>query len=76
MRTIKSISPTDDYHLLIQFENGVEKNFDIKPFLALPVFSALNDKNVFKTVINKGYFIEWQNGEIDLSADTLWHEGK
>ena len=25
---------------------------------------------------NRGYYIEWPALEIDLSADTLWHEGK
>lgn len=76
MRNIVSITPTDDFLLLVKFENGIEKKFDIKPFLELPAFSLLKDKTVFKTVSNRGYFIEWYNEEIDLSADTLWHEGK
>jgi hypothetical protein len=76
MRSITSIIPTDDFLLLIKFENGVEKKFDIRPLLELPAFSPLKDTSVFKKVSNKGYFIEWQNEEIDLSADTLWHEGK
>ncbi len=76
MRNIVSITPTDDFLLLMKFENGIEKKFDIKPFLKSPVFFPLKDKTVLKTVSNKGYFIEWQNEEIDLSADILWHEGK
>jgi hypothetical protein len=76
MRSIASITPTDDFLLLIKFENGIEKKFDVKPLLELPVFLPLKDKAVFKIVCNKGYFIEWQNEEIDLSAHTLWHEGR
>ncbi len=76
MRSIVSLVPTDDFLLLIKFENGVEKKFDIRPLLELPAFSPLKDTSVFKKVSNKGYFVEWQNEEIDLSADTLWHEGK
>jgi hypothetical protein len=76
MRNIVSITPTDDFLLLVKFQSGDEKKFDLKPFLELPAFFPLKDKNIFKKVSNKGYFIEWQNEEIDLSADTLWHEGK
>jgi len=76
MRNVISITPTEDFLLLVKFESGIEKKFDIKPLLELPAFSPLKDTSVFKTVRNKGYFVEWQNEEIDLSADTLWHEGK
>ena len=64
----------DDYHLQVKFENGIEKNFDVNPLLKFPAFSPLKDKAIFRTVSNRGYFIEWSNEEIDLSADTLWHE--
>jgi hypothetical protein len=40
------------------------------------MFKVLSDFNNFCEVKNKKYFIEWEKYELDLSADTLWHEGK
>ena len=76
MKQINSISAESNFQLLITFEGGIEKQFDLKPYFQYPVFSALRDEKIFKTVVNKNYFIEWENQEVDLSADTLWHEGR
>ena len=76
MRTITSLQVEENFLLNILFDNGTEKIFDMKPYLQLPVFICLNQPSVFNKVVNKGYFIEWADDEIDLSADTLWHEGK
>lgn len=76
MKQISTIQTLTDFQLHIKFDDGTEKYFDIKPYFKFPVFSILKDEKIFKSVINKNYFIEWQNHEIDLSADTLWHEGK
>lgn len=76
MKQINSIQTLTDFQLQITFEDGTEKRFDLKPYFKFPVFSILKDENIFRSVVNKNYFIEWQNHEIDLSADTLWHEGK
>jgi hypothetical protein len=75
MRNIINITPNPaDFTILVEFENSIKK-YDCKPLLNLPAFLPLNDKYIFKKVINKGYFIEWTQEEIDLSADTLWHDG-
>lgn len=76
MRKITALVPTENYLLQIQFDNGTQKVFDMKPYLHLPVFSELEKPEQFKKVVNKGYYIEWAALEVDLSADTLWHEGK
>ena len=77
MRKIISLAPIDGFQLLVRFDNDIQKKVDLKPYLDKPVFSVFtNNEELFRTVINKGYFIEWPSLEIDLSADTLWHEGK
>jgi hypothetical protein len=76
MRKIIGLKPLDNFVLEVTFENDYLKLFDFKNYLNLPVFAVLNNNEIFKTVKNKLYFIEWENYEIDLSADTLWHEGK
>ena len=76
MRKISSLVPLENFQLLVQFENGIQKTFDLKPYFNYPVFSVLKNQNEFNKVINHQYFIEWKEHEVDLSADTLWHDGK
>lgn len=76
MRKIESLQAVDNYILRLEFEKGQMRIFDLKPYLKLPAFEPLNNSEVFKNVVNKKYFIEWSALEIDLSADTLWHESK
>jgi hypothetical protein len=76
MRKIIAVKPLDNYILEVEFENNCIKLFDFSLYLSYPVFKILKDINNFNKVVNKGYFIEWETFELDLSADTLWHEGK
>jgi len=76
MRKIIAVKPIDNYILEVEFENNCIKLFDFSLYLSYPVFKILKDINNFNKVVNKGYFIEWETFELDLSADTLWHEGK
>lgn len=74
MRTLTDIKPLNNYRLKCLFNDGTEKIADIKPFLDKEAFRPLTDPHVFtSTLYNGGYFVAWKNGEIDLSADTLWH---
>ena len=75
MKKIVSLSPKEDFQFHLTFDDGTEKKFDLKPYFKFPVFSILKDNNLFQSVINRGYFIDWKGEEIDLRADTLWHEG-
>ena len=75
MRTITTIRANDDWTLDVFFIDGAERSFDVKPLLDLEAFSALKNLEMFKRVSNGGYFVEWGN-EADLSADTLYLEGK
>jgi hypothetical protein len=72
---VKSVQPQDDYCLLLTFENGEKRTFDLKPYLSKGVFMRLQNIALFKTVRVVSGSIEWQ-GEIDLSYDTLYLESK
>lgn len=74
MIKIKKITILENYHLKLLFENNEIKIFDLNPYLNKGVFKELKDKDYFKLVKNKGYYIEWPN-EQDLSSDTLFFEG-
>lgn len=76
MRKITGVKPLENFVLEVSFEKDGIKLFDFKNYLKLPIFKILNNTQIFNTVINKEYFIEWEKYELDLSADTLWHDGK
>lgn len=75
MIKIKNTIPMDNFKLKVDFDNGLTKIFDMRPYLKYEVFFPLKDVNYFRRVQNRGYYIEWPD-EQDLSADTLFVEGK
>jgi hypothetical protein len=72
---VKSVQPQDNYCLLLTFENGEKRTFDLKPYLSKGVFTRLQNIALFKTVRVVSGSVEW-HGEIDLSYDTLYLESK
>ena len=74
MRNIDTILANDDWTLDVAFDDGVVRRFDVKPLLDYEAFEPLRNITTFKTIRNRGYFVEWIN-EVDLSADTLYLDG-
>jgi hypothetical protein len=72
---VKSVQSLDDYELALEFENGEQRIFDLKPYLETGVFKRLRNPAEFKTARVVAGSVEW-NGEIDLSYDTLYLESK
>jgi hypothetical protein len=72
---VKSVQFKDDYCLLLIFENGEKRVFDLKPYFNKPVFARLKNTTLFKTAHVVSGSVEWQ-GEIDLSYDTFYLESK
>ncbi|WP_297482347.1 DUF2442 domain-containing protein [Sulfurimonas sp.] len=72
---IIDVKAQDNYEILLSFENGEKKVFDMKPYIDKVFFKQLQDKTYFKTV--KPYFdsIQWANGQ-DLSPDTLYLDSR
>ena len=73
---ITDVKPLDGYNLLVTFNNGIIKNYDFKKLLSQPVFLALNNVFLFKSVKvdSGGYGIFW-NDELDLAESELWING-
>ena len=72
---VKNVTPTQDFTLLITFNNGEEKRFDVKPYLEIGSFKELKDVSMFNSVKPFLGSIQWSNG-LDLCPDTLYSEGK
>lgn len=70
---VKEVKPQDDFHLLLTFENGEKRLFDMKPYLDFGVFKDLKDIRLFKTVKTSFDTIEWDN-EADFDPETLYNK--
>ena len=64
-------TPQADHRLLLEFDNGETRLFDLTPWLDKGVFRALRDSPEFAQARVVDGSIEWP-GEIDLSYDTLY----
>jgi hypothetical protein len=72
---IKSVKPQDNYLLHLTFENGEERQFDVKPYLEIGIFKELKDLNLFKTVKTSFDSIEWAN-EADFDPEVLYQKSR
>ena len=74
---IISISPNDDYTLLVTFSDDKVKLYDMNPLLTKSPFNQLRDKNFFFSVQVDvgGYGVSW-NDFIDLSEYELYVNSK
>jgi hypothetical protein len=74
MRIITAVSAHNDWTLDAVFDDGAVRRFDVKPLLDCEAFAGLRQIEMFASVSNRGYFVEWPN-EADLSADTIYLQG-
>ena len=68
---VNRVTPQAGYRLLLEFENGEARLFDLTPWLDKGVFRALRDSAAFAQAQVVDGSVEWP-GEIDLSYDTLF----
>lgn len=75
---IQSVIPEEDFILQVQFTDGVEKRYDMKPlFETVPEFLDLKTiPGLYRQVKvdTGGYGISW-NDEIDLAGNELRENG-
>ncbi|MBQ9633910.1 MAG: DUF2442 domain-containing protein [Schwartzia sp.] len=68
-----AVKPTEDYKLLLIFSTGEKKLFDVRPYLDMPFFSKLKDKESFNQVFVNDYTVEWKNG-CDIAPHELYDD--
>ena len=68
---IKNVKPIPDYNLILTFENGEIRQFDMNPLLDTGIFRELRDIAKFNTVRISFDTIEWEN-EADLDPEILY----
>ena len=62
-----------DHHLLVTFDNGETRLFDVKPYFWHPAFQKIQSPGMFGTVKPAGLSIEWINGA-DICPDALYYD--
>ncbi len=74
---VKAVAPLRNMQLLVEFENGVAKIYDVKQLLTdFPIYKELENESIFNLVQVDcgGYAVAW-NEEIDISECELWDNG-
>lgn len=71
---VKSVKSADDYKLHVKFQSGVEKSFDLTPYLGLGRFTELRDVSLFKSVKVAFDSIAWAN-QLDMDPEFLYENG-
>jgi hypothetical protein len=66
-----SVTPIDNYKILLTFGNGEKRQFDMNPFLDKGIFQELRDISIFNTVKVSFDSIEWEN-EADIDPEILY----
>lgn len=75
---IKTVKPMENFILLVGFQNGIEKTYDMRNLY--PIFSQFKvfeeNEELFKQVQVDvgGYGVSW-NDDLDLDAEDIWEDG-
>lgn len=69
--SIKQVEPKPNYLLLLTFENGEKRQFDMKPYLNIGIFRELQDIQLFNTVHISFNSIAWDN-DADFDPEVLY----
>jgi len=70
---VKNAEARSDYTILITFQNGERKEYDVKPLLQYPMYRNL--EKVFPAAAVQFGTVVWP-GDLDISPDTLYMNGK
>lgn len=71
--SVIGVKPLKDYQLLLTFENGEKKIFDMKPYLDQGIFKELKDERMFRSVRVSFDSIEWNN-HADIDPEVLYEK--
>lgn len=69
--SVKEVKPLNDYKLLLSFENGEIRVFDMKPYLDKGIYKELKNEDIFRTVSISFDSIEWVN-HADIDPEFLY----
>ena len=68
---VTEVQATDDYRLILTFDNGERRLFDLRPYLSIGRFAELRDIAVFKQISVSFDTVEWTTG-LDIDPEFLY----
>ena len=68
---ILEVNPLTDYRVMLLFDTGEKKLFDVAPYISGEWFGKLKNPDVFNTVRAAGKTIEWAGGQ-DIAPHELY----
>ena len=71
MEHVTSVTPRDDFKLVLGFDTGETKVFDATPYLEKGVFKRLRDPHLFKQAYVCGGTVCWPD-DLDIAPETLY----
>lgn len=70
-RTVSTVTPLADYKLLLEYDDGEKRIFDVAPLMKFQAFSPLADEAFYRQVrVISGCTVGWDN--IDICPDCLY----
>lgn len=73
--TVVHVEATCAYQILVEFDNGEKKCFDVEPYIKGEWYGQLRSFEYFKRVSVDGFTVVWPNGQ-DICPDELYDLGK
>ena len=70
---IKNVIANDNYELIIEYENGENKKYDVSTLFEHKYYESLKNIVYFKQVKNAKVTVEWPNGE-DVDPNELYEK--
>ena len=69
--TATDVKPGKDYSIVITFDNGEIKTFDVRPYIKGSWYGKLSDVSYFNSVTVDGFTVVWPDGQ-DLCPDEIY----
>ena len=71
--SVKNVTPSEDYILSVDFDNGEHGTLDMKPYLDFGIFQRLKEHGAFQHVRVAFDTIEWDSG-VDLDPEFVYEK--
>jgi hypothetical protein len=72
---IREVEPTENYNLILTFDTGEKRRFDMNPFLSKGDYKELRDIDKFNSVRIESDTLVWEN-DADIDQSVLYKYSK
>lgn len=66
-----AVKATSDYQLILTFEDGQQRHFDMEPYINQPPWNRLQPQMIFTQAYVQHGTVAWP-GNIDIDPETLY----